>query len=433
MRYASAIIIKCLILSLLFAAWVIPVSAQEDNDSLPASDTDTVFNEILLSGNRVIAIDISGYEWYYDFEKNTFVMGSPEDSEIDEVEEPFPDIETEYIPIEERCTVEKKIKSFEKKSITIGTDEYVDGDINAWGRVTVKGWVKGDIKSYQKRVLVTSTGQVDGNIEAPSIVIKDGGVVLGEIIEEQTDISIDEITSSFSTDGIIVVISLSALFLFASFILIALMPRQIKTFQDCCKKFKYRSYFLGLLFLLLMPVVVTVVTITIVGIVLVPFIPFIYMFAIVMGVISFGDRIGYHLYQRFTGREKHMILQSATGIVLLMALWLAVAVLLGASDDVSQGFGIFFLVVAIIISTVPLCTGIGSAILTRFGFRTYLSWRERQQQRPEPETSIPAPPPIPQGNAFNGSDNPFKTPGENKPPPPEEPPKSPPPPPPSPY
>lgn len=433
MRYASSIIIRCLAFSLLCISCAIPVSAQENNDSLLASETDTVFNEILLSGHGVTAIDTSGYEWYYDFEKNTFVMGSPEDSEIEDAEEPFPDFEMEDIPVEERCTIEKKIKSFEKKSITIDTDEYVDGDINVWGRVTVKGWVKGDIKSYQKRVLVASTGQVDGSIEAPSIVVKDGGVVLGEIIEKQTDINIDEITSSFSTDGIIVVISLSALFLFASFILIALMPRQLKTFQDCCMKFSYRSYFLGLLFLLLMPVVLTVVTITIVGIILVPFIPFIYIFAIIMGVISFGDRIGCHLFQRFTGSEKHMIIQSATGIVMLMALWLVVAVLLGAGNDVSQGFGIFFLVVAIIISTVPLCSGIGSAFLTRFGFRTYLSWQERQQQRHEQKTSIPAPPPIPQGNAFNGSDNPFKSPGGNNPPPPEEPPKSPPPPPPSPY
>jgi hypothetical protein len=48
------------------------------------------------------------------------------------------------------------------------------------------------------------------------------------------------------------------------------------------------------------------------------------------------------------------------------------------------------LVISIIISTIPVCTGVGAALLTRFGFRNYLSWKDFKTETFE----APAPPPL---------------------------------------
>ncbi len=360
----------------------------EDTDSSYAPK-DTVFIDISLSDEGVTAIDTSGYDWYYDFDRDMFIAGERQGEEgIDNIESQQ---EGNFLPVEERATVEKKVKPF-VNSVLVGVDEYVDGNIIAYGRVTIKGWVKGDVKSLNKRVLVSRSGRVDGNIEAPEIIVKDGGVVLGKRTITSSALELPPITATFSVDGVIVVLSFLIFFLFFGFVVTALMPRQLGRFRHTFDTYKVRTYFLGLFMLVAMPIVLALVIITIVGIVLVPVVPLLYMLAVVMGVVSFGQRIGSALTARLFGWYQSPQVQSLLGISIIMLLWLAVAILLGTGGGAAHGFGIFFLVVAIIISTYPLCSGIGAAVLTRFGFREYLSWRDRREMEIAPQA--PAPPPI---------------------------------------
>ncbi len=390
MRHASFIIHGILSLCVLALSGAAPARAQEPDFA------DTIFNEILLSEEGITAIDTVGNEWHYDFARQLFVQGSRERGA--ETPADVPDLESDDLPVEERCTVERRVKPLEKRSITIGIDEYVDGNILAWGRVTVKGWVRGNVKSMQKRVLVTETGQVDGDIDAPKIIIKDGGVVLGQLVEEGSVIDIEDFTPTFSPNGIIVVLSSTVFLLFLSFLIVALMPRQIDNCQSCCQSNPVKTYFLGFLFVFLLPVVMAVLSITIVGVVVVPFVPLLYLFAMILGIVSFGNRIGGRIFSKYLGGRRHISFQAMLGILVLMALWLAVAILLGAADSTSQGLGIALLVISILIWTVPVLSGIGAALLTRFGFRKHLPWSERQRQKEEPAAPTPAPPPIPEGN-----------------------------------
>lgn len=368
--------------------------AQPDDSEFVYQPSDTVFNEILLTDESVVAVDTAGYGWYYDFKKGSFVVGNLPVGDVDGRSQRRDELGTDEVPVEERCTEEKEVKPFERRSVWVGYDEYVDGDIIAYGRVTIKGWVKGDVKSIRKRVLVTESGRVDGNIEAPEII--DRGIVLGEKIETGSPLEIEDITRSFSASGVIIVISFTVFLLFCGFLAVTLMPKQMANFGRCLSRHKVKSFFLGLLFVFLMPAVLAVVMVTIIGLIVVPFVPLIYLIAFALGIVSFANLIGKHFSLRYLGGGKSMLFQSTVGILLLMSFWFVVAVLLGSNDDVSQGFGVFFLVVSIMLSSFPILAGVGAAILTRFGFKEYVSWKDRQEQQGGAPAPTPAPPPIPE-------------------------------------
>jgi len=370
--------------------------AQPDNSEFDYQPTDTIFDQILLTDEGVIAVDTAGYGWYYDFDKGAFVVGNLPMAEVDGRFQRREYLRIDEVPIEERCIEEKRVRPFERSSVRVEYDEYVDGDIIAYGRVTIKGWVKGNVKSIRKRVFVTESGRVDGDIEAPEIIVREGGIVLGESIETGSPLELKDITRSFSADGIIIVLSFTVFLLFCGFLAVSLIPKQMAIFGRCLSQHKVRSFFLGMLFIFLMPAVLTVVMVTIIGLIVVPFVPLIYLIAFALGIVSFGGTIGRQFSLRYLGGGKGMLLESTVGILLLMSFWFIVAVLLGSNDDVSQGFGIFFLVVSIVLTSFPVFAGVGAAILTRFGFKEYFGWKERQEQQGSSPAPAPAPPPIPE-------------------------------------
>jgi len=373
-----------------------PTYAQADDSEYVDQQGDTVFNEILLTEEGITAIDTAGYEWYYDFAEEVFVPGILPIDITDTRGLERTNRTGDETSIEDRCTEEKEVKPFER-SVWVGYDEYVDGDIIAYGRVTIKGWVKGDVKSLRKRVLITESGRVDGNVEAPKVIVRDGGAVLGEINEVGSPLELKDITRPFSADGLVVVLSLTAFLLFFGFLTVSLMPKQIRNFEQCLNQHKVKTFLLGLLFVILMPAILALVMITIVGLLVLPFIPLVYAFALGLGIVTFGNMLGGQFSRKYLGGEKSMLLQSMLGILLLMALWFVVAVLLGASDDVSHGFGIFFLVISILLTSFPILAGVGAALLTRFGFKEYRLFAGGREQPGASYAPAPAPPPIPDG------------------------------------
>ncbi len=371
-------------------------SVRAQTTETPASQLpiDTVFEKIQLSEEGVIAVDTSGREWYYDFETNTFVQGALPDDRRPDVQRGWADFRMDETPVEERCTEEKKVEPFDRK-ITVRENEYVDGDIIALDVVTVKGWVKGNVKAIRKRVLVAASGRVDGDIEAPRVIIKDGADVRGKVSEVDSPLELEDITQTFSADGLIIVLSFTLALLFFGFLTVSLMPRQMRNVDVCLSSYKLKSFFLGLLFLVLMPALMAMLLITIVGIIFTPLVPLLYLIAIGMGMVTFGNRLGRQFFTRYLGREKSMLLQSLLGITLLMSLWFIVAILMGAGDEVSRGFGIFFLVVSILLTSFPVLAGVGAAVLTRFGFRECKPWDSQAGDSGTSQAPMPAPPPIP--------------------------------------
>ena len=374
---------------------VCPIWAQEQEEDFLASEQ--TFVEIELTPEGVVAFDSIGNPWSWDFNTETFEPGRGNWYRSRSGERIYEGDDSNDLPIELRATDEKFIGGSEKR-IVVESDQYVDGDITTYGSVTVRGWVKGSIRSYS-RVLVTKSGQVDGDIRAPKITVKTGGNVLGLVDETDplTDIPIDVFTETISTAGLWVLFGFAVFLMVAGSLIIALMPSKLERLTDCVMHFTARSFFTGLLFTFLMPMVAVLVGITLVGLVVIWAVPLIYLAAFVIGIVIVGRDTGGKLLLRLAGQKTSDILAYLTGLATLLILWLVVAVLMGSSDGVSFGFGVFFLVIAILVTCYPIMTGVGAAFLTRFGFRDYVM----QKQKFDPmhhEAAAPAPPPIPNGH-----------------------------------
>ncbi|RKX21303.1 MAG: hypothetical protein DRP35_04580 [Candidatus Zixiibacteriota bacterium] len=379
---------KTLLLKILFISFIVITSSVVAQDSV-REISDITFIEIRLNDEGVAAVDTSGEQWYYDFSKDLFIHGQ-QDLSIEENSD-LERLEAEE-EIENRAVYELKISKLEK-NVQVGFDEYVDCDIVALEKVIIRGWVKGDVKSLTDKILITNTGRVEGSVEAPTIILKNGAVVVGEVIETNNPLDFEGLVDTFSIDGIIIVSSFIIFFVLLSYLVAFLMPRQLDNFKICMQNYRIRTYFVGFLFLILLPALILLFAITIVGIVLIPLLPLAYLFAIFVGVIAFGNIIGEKISSRFKTNSKSAFSNSIVGVLILMMLWMIVAVLMGSSDSVSEGFGIFFLVISILISTFPIFSGIGTAFLTRLGFRAYHSLGS--QTKINGDENVPAPPPIP--------------------------------------
>ncbi len=373
---------------------------QEDTSLAAAAaepaPADTVFYKIYLTEDGVTATDTADNDWYYDFEEDRFVMGIR--PALDGVRDPIdPGYEGLDLPIEERASERRRVKPFEQRSLTIGYDEFVDGNVVAYGRVTVKGWVQGDIRSLT-RVVITATGVVDGKVMAPDISVRPGAVVKGGVQETTAPFDISDLTEPFSDDFLQTIAILSAILLVITFLSTSLMPRQLNNIFLASRHYPIRSSLLGLLLLFLLPLVVTLVTVTIVGVLVLPFVPLLYVFALLVGVVAAGDRIGGYLLRRIGRPVTTSWLRGIVGVVIICLFW-TVAAIFSGFDGALNVIGILIVIAVAIYTGFVMLSGLGAALLTRLGTRPYVSWRDRQSQAGE--VPSPAPPPRPSAPPVN--------------------------------
>ncbi len=387
---------RALLLSLLFLLPALTaLAAPTATKAAPPAQRDTLFTQIKLAREGVTAIDTGGKRWMYDFETNSFVHDT-ESPIADETLDGRSGNETPAVgPVTERCVNQKIVKPFQK-NVVVHPDEYVDGDLIAYGNVLIRGWVKGDVQSLNGPVTVASQGQVDGNIEAPSIVVARGGKVKGkQTITNAFNLSAELLSQRFSANGLYVVLGFVAFLLVGAFLIVALFPRQLGNFESCLFAHPAKTTLLGIFLLFALPVILGLIAITIVGIVALPVVPLAYVVAIALGVTAAGERLGRKLpgLARLTGRST--MGAALLGVLAFMILWVLVALLMGSANSTAFGFGVFALVIAILLSIFPICGGIGAGLMTMLGYREYRGSIFRRRI-PEPEAPAPAPPPIPE-------------------------------------
>ncbi len=419
--------IMAIFLSLLGA---VTVGAQEDvavshdtavSDSaerVSSFSNEQIFTNIELSPVGVRAVDSAGERWVFDFQTDSFVPDTTAGVRDRRDGEHPPEMED----VETRCTVELKVRQPALKAVFVGYDEYVNGDIIAYDRVTVKGWVKGDVQSINKRVLITSTGRVDGNVRAPKIEVRDGGIINGEqTITEPFSIPVEVLTSSFSAAGIWIVLGFTVFLLLVAFIGVTLAPRQWENMDACVSGHRGKSFLLGLVVIFMLPVIVTVLAISLVGIILIPFLFLVGLpVALTVGMGHAGKLLARRFVPPPPGTRSGLMFPSLLGVLAFMLLWTLVAVLLGSSSDVAEGFGVLLLIVVILLTVWPLFSGVGASMLTRFGFRSYVGFGGRQQDSGG-RAPAPAPPPMPEGPRMTPPPLPGRRPTPPPPPPPPPP------------
>jgi hypothetical protein len=370
-------------------------------------DNDIVFRDLRLTVEGVTGTDSSGQAWQYNFDQAAFEKSASPRSDDQIRPGESGSRESADLPVEIRCTEELRLKPFER-IVVVGSDEFVDGNISALGRVTVRGWVKGSIQSVNGPVIITESGQVNGDIRSPEINVRRGGIHLGtQNITDELQFP-EGLKDSFETAGLWVVFGLSLFFLLSAFLYVTLMPRQLDNFSHCVTRYPVKSAAVGLLFVFGLPVLILLLVITLVGALVIPFVPFAYLFAITLGVVTFSRLIGSRFLRVTVGGVRPPLLEAAVGLALVMAMWTTVALLMGSSSQVAFGFGVAALVISIIISCFPICSGIGAAVLTRFGFRSHTSLRDRLTAE-QAAVPAPAPPPI-------RRTTPFDVPGQSSPP-----------------
>lgn len=359
-----------------------PAVAPAPRDTTPVPLPKPVLTSIELTPEGVFGSDTLGDWWEYDFAVDRLVRGSRtrRESNRNEIAR----------PVEERSINRLEVQRYQS-SVTVGYDKFVAGNITASGRVVVKGWVRGDIQSFGQ-VLVEPTGQVDGDIRAPEIVVKPGGIVLGQ--QKISPISTDYLTWPYSFDSIWVVVGLFALLLSVAFVYIALAPRQLRNIDRCISHYRGKSFAMGALLLLLLAPGLGVLAVTIIGLILVLLVPIAYLVAMAIGIVLVGSAVAKRTIFRLSSTEPGQYLVSFVSSALAGILWLVVVLLIDSTDPLTHGLGVAVLVIAILVTLYPVCCGLGAVFLTRFGFRRYVSFRDRQASG-DPGASAPAPPPIP--------------------------------------
>jgi hypothetical protein len=273
----------------------------------------------------------------------------------------------------------------------VGIDEYVEDDITAYGSVTIRGWVKGSIQSYSGRILVTETGQVDGDIEGPRIVIRPGAVIIGEVREVDIPIPGQEV---FSAGGIWIVFGFSMLLFFIGFIGFTLLTKPLERLASCTTTYRARTFTMGILMTMGLLPLVALISVTVVGLLVVWLVPIAYAVAMLLGIVILSRDLGRSILGKVRRGGESGLLNFVAGLACFISLWYTVALLLGSSSSVAHGFGIFFLVTSILVTTYPIFSGVGAAFLTRFGYRDYSGPEAKNKIRGD-RAPAPAPPPIP--------------------------------------
>ena len=393
MRFRSAIHLSSLLWLICLAGYQTasaqdapdPQSPQAPNDRQTAQAGDIIFVEIELTPEGTVAYDDEGNRWRYSYNQQLFVL-DVHSSDIGGQDPGDEGARDERV--ETRCTEELIIDGVATRSLFVGYDEYVEGNIRSLDRVTVKGWAKGNVTSSFGRVVVTSSGRVDGDVRAPEIDVKRGGIIRGEqiVTNELT------IPDQFTMAGIWIVFGFTLALLIVAFVAGSLAPRQLQNFTQCMHRYKVKSFFLGFLSVILLPMVVGILAVTVVGIVLIPLVPVALLMSLALGMCAMGAHLTPLIYKGSSATRP--LMNCFIGVMAYMLLWALVAVVLGSGPEGSgvTGWGIPLLVISILATAYPFMAGIGTALMTRFGYRQYVSYRD---SRPGSEEAAPAPAPPP--------------------------------------
>jgi len=419
---------------LIFAALICMVFAfagdepQVDDASLPDdyhdsdSITDTTFVELHLSPEGVYGVDEDGNEWEYDFSREKFIgegdtgeergtvtifgrdqVGEVLSDEISRLRDDLDELELEEL--EERAeAIAKaaedaaiiKFKGLQLRSVDVDIGEIVDGPIVAIGPVTVKGTVDGDVISY-KRVTITSTGLITGDVRAPEIVKMRGGIIEGDRIE--TDLPspprIDIFEKSADAALIVNIIIFVSLVL-CSLLAVAIVPRPVDRIKVCLETSFVKSFFVGFGGWFALGPIMGILVLTIVGIPVAVFVlPIALVVGIILGIIGASQLVGKLSGRYIGGWNDTQLKQILLGLTALYLSWILMSVFMGMPSGAARFFDILFMVIAIIIWSIVVSAGLGAVVLTRFGSRDCKRIREHEIKIQVATTPSKPPPPSP--------------------------------------
>lgn len=273
------------------------------------------------------------------------------------------------------------------EDVVVGVFERVRGDvITIGGSITVHGAVQGNVVSIGDDIRVTATGRVGGDaVTVGGRIVQDpGGTIRGEFVD-LNDVwpfhwswRLHPLTGLFiHLTGMVFVLAVSVLVGLA-------VPRNVARVELQARNRLGVSLLVGLACLITLPVLFVLLLITIVGIpVAVILLPIALIGLFLLGFSGVAKAVGQGAETRGLRIGGSNAARIAVGVVLLSAVYV-----LGHAINLGGGFinplsGMLkFLGWSILF--IAWTTGLGAAVMTRFGTRT----------PGEPIPPRPAPPPV---------------------------------------
>jgi hypothetical protein len=377
--------------------------------SAAASDSsgdDSIFTEIHVTPEGAYAVDSNGKEWEYDFSRDEFIESDESESSTkttfrrrDKSSGSSTDLSNPDLiiqPDEGLYITPRKVAGLKLGSVEVDENEVVDGSIVAVGPVTVKGLVRGDVTSY-KKVTVTSTGRIMGDVRAPTIEKMRGGYIGGRR-DETAMPNIPEIgiVREYTYAALNAIIIILICLLVAALLTASIARRPIERVKTCLQVSFIKSFFVGFLIWIGYGPFFGLLCLTIIGIpVAVLALPLITIAAIILAIVGLSQFTGEIFSRLFGGAFSSRLGQIFLGILVLLSGWVLFALLYASSSDVAQGFATALLVISIVIWSIGLTAAVGAIMLTRFGSRdcrkVVIDEVRREYMQPPPP---PTPPPL---------------------------------------
>jgi hypothetical protein len=259
------------------------------------------------------------------------------------------------------------------EDVEVGLFDKVRGDVVViGGKITVRGSVTGSVISIFDDIYVTSTGRVDGDAVTVGGTIRQdaGGTIRGNYIDTHGLWPSDWVLGGFHRGTFFFIsIVLFVLLLTVSLVTGLIAPKNVDRVELQVRKKFGIAFLVGLATEVLLPVVIFLLAITIIGIpVAFILVPLIMAGLFLLGFTGVAKAVGYGADQRGLRIGDSPLALIAVGVILLEAINL-IGHAIGFASDMFTPVALATRFVGILILFIAWTTGLGAALMTRFGTR----------------------------------------------------------------
>lgn len=380
--------------------------------SVSTSPPDTVFEHSLFKNGSLTAEDSLGREWEYDNRLRAFRLRWEQVRSSGTGREGMVFISDDDTVIVSRdrdpdwAQSVKRVRRANTKKIHVRADEYVPRSITGARKVTIDGLVEGDVISL-KEVVVGPTGVIDGDVSAPVIKVRSGGLITGAETEVVGDL---EFTREFGNEyrrvidfgAIPIFVGLASLLILIAFVSLSVAPNAVSRTSEAISSNTWTTIWVGLVSIMALPIVLSVLCVTIVGIPLAVIAALAMVVAIPVGIVAYSQYSGRAALAAYGVEDSTHLRKIVVGILILIGLWTLAFALQASRAEFLASIGVVLLIISILFSAVAVLAGIGGVALTRFGRREYTRQPGRGRSgyppppSPPPTPKPPAMPPLPQ-------------------------------------
>jgi len=375
----------------------------ENPVSLSTSPPDTVFEHTLYRNGSLTAEDSLGREWEYDKRLGVFRLRWEQVRSAGAGREEmvfFNDDDTVIVSRDrdpDWAQTVKRVRKANSRRVHVRAEEYVPRDITCAKKVTVDGLVEGNVISL-KEVVVGRSGVIDGDVSAPTIRVKSGGLITGDETEVTGGIEIgrefgDEYRKIIDFGAIPIFVGMAALLILVAFVSLSVAPDAVTRASHAIRSHTATAIWAGLITLIVLPFAITFLIATVIGIPIALIGVVAAPVALLVGIVAYSQFSGQTALAAYGIENSTRLRQIVIGIVILIGLWTVSFAFQSSRAEFLADIGVVLLIVAIGFSAVGVFAGIGGVVLTRFGRREY-SPRPKGTRSGYPPP--PSPPPTPQ-------------------------------------